>query len=55
MLSIAGIIGITVDSSWAEPRSESADDREASELAMQFHVRFKYTIYNNTILKSSSF
>ncbi|XP_055604260.1 lactase/phlorizin hydrolase-like [Uranotaenia lowii] len=33
-----GIIGITVDSSWAEPRSETPEDREASEWSMQFHI-----------------
>ncbi|XP_055536574.1 myrosinase 1-like [Wyeomyia smithii] len=31
-----GIIGFTMDSSWNEPRSDSEDDKEASELAMQF-------------------
>ncbi|XP_038114937.1 myrosinase 1 [Culex quinquefasciatus] len=44
-----GIIGITVDSSWAEPRSESADDREASELAMQFHIGwYMHPIFSKT-------
>ncbi|XP_058456857.1 lactase/phlorizin hydrolase-like [Malaya genurostris] len=33
-----GIIGFTMDSSWNEPRSDSAEDLEASEIAMQFSL-----------------
>lgn len=33
-----GRIGITVDVSWPEPKTDSAEDREASERAMQFYV-----------------
>ncbi|XP_021698830.1 myrosinase 1 [Aedes aegypti] len=44
-----GIIGITVDSSWAEPRSNSSDDREASEWSMQFHIGwYMHPIYSKT-------
>ncbi|XP_055701293.1 myrosinase 1-like [Phlebotomus papatasi] len=33
-----GIIGITLDSSWQEPKTDSDDDKEASELALQFYL-----------------
>lgn len=33
-----GRIGITLDTSWPEPKTNSAEDREASEMAMQFYV-----------------
>ena len=33
-----GRIGITVDVSWPEPKTDSAEDREASDRAMQFYV-----------------
>ncbi|KAL9699331.1 hypothetical protein quinque_002772 [Culex quinquefasciatus] len=33
-----GKIGITVDSSWAEPRSQSADDIEASNVNLRFFI-----------------
>ncbi|EDS31871.1 lactase-phlorizin hydrolase [Culex quinquefasciatus] len=44
-----GIIGITVDSSWALPRSDSVEDQEASELVMQFHIGwYMHPIYSKT-------
>nr|XP_036220320.1 myrosinase 1 [Bactrocera oleae] len=33
-----GKIGITMDTSWMEPKTDSEDDREASERAMQFYL-----------------
>ncbi|XP_037819304.1 myrosinase 1 isoform X1 [Lucilia sericata] len=33
-----GRMGITVDVSWPEPKTDSSEDREASERAMQFYV-----------------
>ncbi|XP_055527102.1 myrosinase 1-like, partial [Wyeomyia smithii] len=36
-----GIIGLTIDSFWNEPRGDSIDDKEASELAMQFDVSIR--------------
>ncbi|XP_058829749.1 lactase/phlorizin hydrolase-like [Topomyia yanbarensis] len=33
-----GIIGFTMDSSWNEPESDSVEDLEASEIAMQFSL-----------------
>lgn len=34
-----GKIGITTDVTWPEPKTDSAEDKEASERAMQFYVR----------------
>ncbi|XP_004520230.1 myrosinase 1 [Ceratitis capitata] len=33
-----GKIGITMDTSWMEPKTDSDDDREASERALQFYL-----------------
>ncbi|XP_058829748.1 lactase/phlorizin hydrolase-like isoform X2 [Topomyia yanbarensis] len=33
-----GIIGITADTSWNEPRSDSAEDRAAAERSLQFYL-----------------
>lgn len=33
-----GQIGITLDVSWPEPETDSQEDQEASEMAMQFYV-----------------
>ncbi|KAI8126151.1 Myrosinase 1 [Lucilia cuprina] len=40
-----GRIGITVDVSWPEPKTDSSEDREASERAMQFYVGWFAHIY----------
>jgi hypothetical protein len=32
-------MGITVDISWPEPKTNSAEDKEASETELQFYVR----------------
>lgn len=36
--SISGRIGITTDITWPEPKSDSEDDRIASELNLEFYV-----------------
>ncbi|XP_055625374.1 myrosinase 1-like [Toxorhynchites rutilus septentrionalis] len=36
--SQGGKIGISLSSAWAQPRSDSADDREASEMNLQFII-----------------
>lgn len=33
-----GKIGITGDISWPEPKTDSTDDKIASEMALQFYV-----------------
>ncbi|XP_058829744.1 myrosinase 1-like [Topomyia yanbarensis] len=44
-----GKIGITVDSSWAEPRSDSPEDQEASETNLQFFLGwFMHPIYSTS-------
>lgn len=48
-----GQVGITVDTSWPEPKTDSADDKVASELALQFYVsNFDFTFcFNNINIK----
>uniref|UniRef100_A0A1L8DR18 Cytosolic beta-glucosidase n=2 Tax=Nyssomyia neivai TaxID=330878 RepID=A0A1L8DR18_9DIPT len=44
-----GKIGITVDTSWQEPKTDSDDDKEASEMAMQFYIGwFCHPIFSST-------
>ncbi|GAB0100978.1 hypothetical protein DMENIID0001_170940 [Sergentomyia squamirostris] len=44
-----GKIGITVHSSWQEPKTDSDEDKEASELAMQFYFGwFTHPILSTT-------
>lgn len=35
-----GKIGITGDISWPEPKTDSTDDKIASEMALQFYVSY---------------
>lgn len=37
-LTILGEVGITLDSGWIEPKTQSLQDIEAAERAMQFKV-----------------
>jgi len=40
-----GVVGITLNTNWNEPASDSAEDIEAAERAMQFSVcskKFKF-------------
>ncbi|XP_055701294.1 myrosinase 1 [Phlebotomus papatasi] len=44
-----GKIGITVDTSWQEPKTDSDDDKEASEMGMQFYIGwFAHPIFSAT-------
>ncbi|GAB0098174.1 Glycoside hydrolase family 1 [Sergentomyia squamirostris] len=44
-----GKIGITVDASWQEPKTDSDEDKEASEMAMQFYIGwFAHPIFSTT-------
>ncbi|XP_055689301.1 myrosinase 1 isoform X1 [Lutzomyia longipalpis] len=43
-----GKIGITVDTSWQEPKTDSDEDKEASEMGMQFYIGwFCHPIFSN--------
>lgn len=45
----AGIMGITADISWPEPATDSAEDRQMSEQALQFYVGwFMHPIFSKT-------
>lgn len=39
---ILGSIGITTDTSWPEPGSDTKESRETSERAMQFYVSISH-------------
>lgn len=38
MYVFAGRIGITTDITWPEPKTDSEEDKVASELAVEFYV-----------------
>lgn len=38
MYVFAGQIGITTDITWPEPKTDSEEDKVASELALEFYV-----------------
>lgn len=50
-LSFSGRIGITTDITWPEPKTDSEEDKIASELALEFYVStLKYFINNSNFI-----
>lgn len=46
----AGRIGITTDITWPEPKSDSEEDRIASELSLEFYVSTtKYFFFSSYV------
>lgn len=48
---ISGKIGMSLDSNWAEPKTNSSKDREAVERYLQTHVSYYFYIKLPDILK----